>query len=132
MLPSNLASVHMFVSVFSFVKYEGTRSCFNKPTYTCIRVQYILCNRHRLYSWLVVAIMLTLVALDVLGSDIGKRPGHVRPPWCFVDRQIADYNTFAILAGMGWRMAAIILCSISYLFLQYQALKKASSENLQY
>lgn len=75
-----------------------------------------------------VAIMLTLVALDVLGSDIGKRPGHVRPPWCFVDRQISDYNTFAILAGMGWRMAAIILCSISYLFLQYQALKKPKTK----
>nr|XP_022319696.1 G-protein coupled receptor 157-like [Crassostrea virginica] len=71
-----------------------------------------------------LAIMLTLVALDVLGSDTGKRVGHVRPPWCFIDRQIADYNAFSILAGTGWRMAAIIICSIAYLLLQYEALRK--------
>ncbi|XP_061192763.1 uncharacterized protein LOC133200966 [Saccostrea echinata] len=69
------------------------------------------------------AIMITLVVLDVLGSDIGSKPGHVRPPWCLVDRQISDYNTFAILAGMGWRMAALIFCSIVYVLLQFKSLK---------
>ena len=75
--------------------------------------------------------MVTAVLSEVVGPDHGEFEGQHRPPWCFIDRSVAnarakDYYQWKLLAGIGWRLAATVVCTIGYILIQFYVIRKVS------
>ncbi|KAK3090244.1 hypothetical protein FSP39_010319 [Pinctada imbricata] len=71
-----------------------------------------------------VAIMVTAVLSEAVGFDLGRNPSQHRPPYCFIDAQGTEYFRWKLLAGISWRMAGIVICSIGYILIQIYVIRK--------